>query len=90
MLSPILAFPLPDTDYILFTDASNVGAGAVLAQEDGGGERVISYASKAFSSLEKNWTTIEKEAYAVVLALQYFHPYVYGQKVVIYIQITRL
>ncbi len=57
--SPVLAFP----DYILYTDASNIGVGAVLVQEDGEGrERVISYASKAFSGLEKNWTTTEKEA----------------------------
>ena len=47
-------------------------------------KRVISYASKAFSGAEKNWTTTEKEAYAVVWALQYFHPYVYGRKVMIY------
>ena len=64
MLSPILAFPVPDSDYILYTDASDVEVGVVLAQE--GEERVISYASKAFSGAEKNWTTTEKEAYAVV------------------------
>ena len=85
MSSPVLAFPEPNGDYILYTDASDVGVGAVLVQEDEGGEeRVISYASKAFSGSEKNWTTTEKEAYAVVWALQYFHPYVYGRKVVIY------
>ena len=85
VLSPILAFPMPDSDYILYTGASDVGVGAVLAQEDGEGEeRVISYALKAFSGSEKNWTTTEKEAYAVVWELQYFHPYMYGRKVVIY------
>ena len=85
MSSPVLAFPEPNGDYILYTDASDVGVGAVLVQEDGEGEeRVISYASKAFSGSEKNWTTTKKEAYAVVWALQYFHPYVYGRKVVIY------
>ena len=46
--------------------------------------KVISLASKAFSGAEKNLTTTEKEAYAVVWALQYFHPYVYGKKVMIY------
>ena len=69
--SPILAFPVPDSDYILYTDASDVGVGAVLAQEGEEEERVISYASKAFSGAEKNWTTTEKEAYAVDWALQY-------------------
>ena len=67
MSSQVLAFPEPDGDYILYTDASDVGVGAVLAQEDvEGKEKVISYVSKAFSGAEKNWTTTEKEAYAVV------------------------
>eukprot|EP00112_Aurelia_sp_Birch-Aquarium-sp1_P026606 Seg9547.2 transcript_id=Seg9547.2/GoldUCD/mRNA.D3Y31 product="Retrovirus-related Pol polyprotein from transposon 412" pseudo=true protein_id=Seg9547.2/GoldUCD/D3Y31 len=47
-------------------------------------KKVISYASRAFSSVEKNWTATEKEAYAVVWVLQYFHPYVYGVKVTVY------
>ena len=76
--APVLVFPMLNEDYVLYTDASEVGIGAVLCQEtDDGDEKVISFASKAFSGAEKNWTTTEKEAYAVVWALQYFHPYVY-------------
>ena len=83
--APVLAFPMLNEDYVLYTDASDVGIGAVLCQKaDDGDEKVISFASKAFSGAEKNWTTTEKEAYAVVWALQYFHPYVYGRKVTIY------
>ena len=85
LVSPVLGFPNLDGDYILYTDASDVGVGAVLAQENEQGDiYVISYASKAFSGSEKHWTTTEKEAYAIVWALQYFHPYVYGRKVTIY------
>ena len=83
--SPILAFPEANEDYILYTDASDVAIGAVVAQKDKNGEeRVISYASKAFTGSKKNWTTTEKEAYAVVWALQYFHPYEYGRKVLVF------
>ena len=83
--SPILGFPDTDKDYLLYTDASDVGIGAVLTQNDEDGtERVISFASKAFSGSEKNWTTTEKEAFAVVWALQYFHPYVYGRHVTVF------
>ena len=83
--APVLAFPMLNEDYVLYTDASDVEIGAVLCQKaDDGDEKVISFASKAFSGAEKNCTTTEKEAYAVVWALQYFHPYVYGRKVTIY------
>eukprot|EP00794_Sanderia_malayensis_P011701 gene11701-12919_t len=68
--SPILGFPDTNKDYVLYTDASDVGIGAVLTQKDkDGAEKLISFASKAFSSAEKNWTTTEKEAFAVVCCL---------------------
>ena len=70
---------------MLYTDASDIGVGAVLAQRDANGEeKVISYASKGFSSSEKNWAVTEKEAFAVVWAPQYFHAYVYGVKIIVY------
>ena len=59
----------------MYTDTSDVGIGAGLTQIGGSGtERVISFASKAFSRAEKTWTTTEKEPSAVVWALQHFHP----------------
>ncbi|CAB4007282.1 Transposon Ty3-G Gag-Pol poly, partial [Paramuricea clavata] len=83
--APVLAFPDLNGDYILYTDTSDVGIGAVLTQKDEKEEeKVVSFASKAFSGAEKNWATTEKEAFAAVWALQYFHPYVYGRKVTIY------
>ena len=73
----VLGFPNQERDYILYNDASDVGVGAVLDQKNGSEEeKVISYASKAFSGSVKNWTTTEKEAYAVVWAI-----HVYGRKV---------
>ena len=69
----------------MYCDANDVGVGAVLTQKDENEEeKVVFFASKAFSGPEKNWTTTEKEAFAVVWAFQYFHPYVYGRKVAIY------
>ena len=82
---PVLAFPTVHGQFVLYTDASDIGVGAVLAQRDANGEeKVISYASKGFSSSEKNWAVTEKEAFAVVWALQYFHAYVYGVKIIVY------
>lgn len=68
--SPVLASPKTNDDCILYIDTNDVGVGAVFGQEDRQGEeKVISYPSKALSGSEKKWTTIEKEAYAVVWAL---------------------
>ena len=85
MTSPVLSFPDKNSQFIIYTDASDVGIGAVLTQKAPSGvEKVIYYASRSFSATEKNWTTTEKECYAVLWALQYFHAYVYGVKVLIY------
>ena len=32
------------------------------------------------SDVEKNWSTIEKEAYDIVHAVKQFYPYFYGRK----------
>ena len=62
----------------MYTDTSGVGIGAGPTQiGDGETETDISCASKAFSRVEKTWTTTS----AVVWALQHFHPHVYRKKV---------
>jgi hypothetical protein len=43
-------------------------------------EEVIAYASRHFNDVEKNWSTIEKEAYAIVHAVKQFYPYLYGRR----------
>ncbi|UYV63183.1 K02A2.6-like [Cordylochernes scorpioides] len=46
--SPILAYPQPGTNFILDTDASNLGIGAVLSKVQDGDERVIEFFSRNF------------------------------------------
>jgi hypothetical protein len=43
-------------------------------------EVVIAYASRHLNYVKKNWSTIEKEAYAIVQAEKQFYPYLYGRK----------
>ncbi len=52
---PLLAYPEPNQPYILHTDASQQGLGAVLYQRQKGKLRVIAYASRALSSSEKKY-----------------------------------
>jgi len=61
----------------LAVDASDVAAGAVLSQEDDEGvEHPVCYFSKKFNKSQKNYSTIEKECLALLLALQYCEVYV--------------
>ena len=50
---PILAYPKYDQPYVLHTDASQLGLGAVLYQAQDGVLRVISYASRTLTPAEK-------------------------------------
>lgn len=52
---PILAYPDCDLPFVLHTDASNEGLGAVLYQQQGGKLRVIGYGSRTLSPAEKNY-----------------------------------
>jgi hypothetical protein len=69
--------------FVVRTDASDAGLGAVLLQDQGFGLQPISYASKKLSSAEKNYSTIEKECLAMVWAVQKYSQFLFGQKFVI-------
>ena len=52
---PIMAYPDFNLPYIVHTDASEKGLGAVLYQQQGDQMRVISYASRTLTQSEKNY-----------------------------------
>lgn len=78
--APVLAYPDFKHDFILDTDASQEGLGAVLSQEIDGKERVIAYWSKSLSKPERNYCVTRKELLAIVKAVDHFHHYLYGRK----------
>ena len=73
----ILAFPQFTGDappFLLQTDASAVGVGAVLEQ----GGCVIAYASCTLTKSEQQYSTIQKECLAAVYAMKQFRHYLLG------------
>ena len=65
--------------FILETDASGVGLGAVLSQKQASGNVApIAYASQILQSHEKNYGISELEALAVVWATKHYRTYLYG------------
>jgi len=52
---PILAYPDYSLPFILYTDASLEGLGAILYQMQGDTKKVIAYGSRALSPTEKNY-----------------------------------
>ena len=85
--APVLAAPQLDKPFQLQVDASQVGAGAVLLQTgESGIDRPVCYFSRKFNKHQINYSTIEKEALALVWALVHFDVYLGGgvQPLVVY------
>lgn len=100
---PILSYPNFTREFIIYTDASGYGIGAVLAQmqsplqsadsaadselgrsESGDMEVVVAYTSKHLNDREAKWSTTEKEAYAIIHAVDVFRTYLYGRKFTVF------
>ena len=81
--APVLAYPDFEKEYILDTDASLSGIGAVLSQIHNGKERVVAYASKTLNKAQRNYCTTRRELLAVVTFVKHFRHYLYGTKFLI-------
>lgn len=64
----LLAYPNFSLPFILDTDASQVGLGAVLSQEIQEKTRVITFSSRALSKSERKYCVTRKELLALVFA----------------------
>jgi RNase H-like domain found in reverse transcriptase len=65
------------------SDASGVGLGAVLQQNDDHGTRPVAYYSRKLNSAEQNYVPHEQELLAIVSALREGKCYLLGRKFVV-------
>lgn len=82
----MLAAPCFERPFKLAVDACDSGVGAVLLQDDSDGvEHPVCFFSKKLDRHQRWYSTIEKEALALVMALEHFEVYVGGSvPVVVY------
>ena len=73
--APILSYPNFSKEFILDTDASNDGVGAVLSQRHNGMEHVVAYASKSLTKAERNYSVTRRELLAIVTFTNHFRQY---------------
>ena len=72
--APILAIVDPTKPFVVETDASDRAIGAVLLQDG----KPIAFESKKLDKAQQNYSTYERELYAIIYALKKWRHYLYG------------
>ena len=80
---PILQLPDTRQPFILRTDGSNIGIGAVLLQEKDGLLFPISYSSKKLNTAESSYPAIEKECLAIYWSIKKYRNYLHGNRFIL-------
>ena len=75
MTAPILSLPELGKRFVVYSDASQLGLGCVLMQDD----KVIAYASRQLKAHEQNYPTHDLELAAIVHALKIWRHHLYGE-----------
>ena len=68
--APILRYPDPSADYILYTDASKYAYAGVLTQIKDGTDHPVAYTSGLFRGSQLNWESLTKVAYAIYMSVK--------------------
>lgn len=79
MTGPVLAIPTFERPFKIMSDASKLGIGSVLIQSDENGlNHPVAFYSKKFDKHQMAYSTIEKEAFALIDSLKHFAYYLRG------------
>jgi hypothetical protein len=77
--APVLAIPDFQQQFIIETDACDIGVGAVLMQ----GDQPIAFLSKALGITHQKLSVYEKEFLALIMAIERWRPYLQRQEFLI-------
>ncbi|XP_045447548.1 uncharacterized protein K02A2.6-like [Melitaea cinxia] len=77
--TPTLAVLNSKGSIVLQTDSSKSGMGACLLQNG----KPISFYSRAYTECQTRWAPIEKELFAICVALDKYHQFVYGRNITV-------
>ena len=84
--APILIAPNWDLEFHVHTDASDIAVGAMLGQNHNGKhDQPISYANRLLNNAKRNYTTTEREALAMVYAINKFRHYLMSNLFVFFV-----
>jgi hypothetical protein len=76
--SPVLQLARLSEPFVLQTDASSTGVGAVLLQDLGGTLHPVCFSSRKLLDRETRYSTIERECLAIVWAVMKFSKFLWG------------
>ena len=79
--APILTLPNEEEDFMIYSDVSKLGLGAVLMQNG----KEITYASRKLKEHERIYLTHDLELAVVVFSLKFWQHYMYKAHCQIYI-----
>jgi hypothetical protein len=75
--APVLTRPDLKKPFCLDVDWSPKGVSAILSQREGRMERVITYASKGLTTVQKKFHPMEGECYALIWGIMHFRQYLH-------------
>ena len=81
MSAPVLAYPDPNREYLLETDASRLGLGAMLSHKQSDGKyHPVAFGSRALHGVEANYHSTKLEFLAMKWSMEHFQMYLLGRR----------
>ena len=82
-VAPILRYPDPEAEYILYTDTSKYAYAGILTQTMEGTDHPVAYVSGLFRGSQLNWAALTKEAYAIYMSVKKLSFYLDSAKITV-------